>query len=285
MILSFHPYIVADLQIILGARDIGPSDMDAIREAKAIVLPQTCPKGLWEACIKNNNALFPNYSLRYRYQGKIGQAVLFRKLGVPHPLTACWRSVTEYEKHIRDSGRLPHQYPFYLKADRGHEGSGIFFVSDDHSHMEALKRLKGFETTGQYGFVSQEAIDTGGRILRAVVVGGRIITYWKVAGDEGQRVITISKGAHIDKEWGKELQETARRQTLRLLDKTGINLAAIDMIFPAKDPFPSPLFLEINYYFGRRGLGGSDAFYNILLGEVRHWIARLGLDASRVRLA
>ena len=30
--------------------------------------------------------------------------------------------------------------------------------------------------------------------------------------------------------------------------------------------------LEINYFFGRRGLGGSDAYYEILNREIHNWL-------------
>jgi ribosomal protein S6--L-glutamate ligase len=30
--------------------------------------------------------------------------------------------------------------------------------------------------------------------------------------------------------------------------------------------------LEINYFFGRRGLGGSDAYYKVLKREIQNWI-------------
>jgi ribosomal protein S6--L-glutamate ligase len=36
------------------------------------------------------------------------------------------------------------------------------------------------------------------------------------------------------------------------------------------------MLLEINYFFGRRGLGGSEAYYLILLEEIQSWITGLG---------
>jgi len=32
------------------------------------------------------------------------------------------------------------------------------------------------------------------------------------------------------------------------------------------------LFLEINYFFGRKGLGGSEAYYKLLQQEIDRWI-------------
>ena len=32
------------------------------------------------------------------------------------------------------------------------------------------------------------------------------------------------------------------------------------------------MLLEINYFFGRKGLGGSEAYYKILHEEIRTWL-------------
>jgi ribosomal protein S6--L-glutamate ligase len=37
------------------------------------------------------------------------------------------------------------------------------------------------------------------------------------------------------------------------------------------------MLLEINYFFGRKGLGGSENYYRILLAEIRNWLARRNL--------
>lgn len=285
MILSFHPCIVGDLQIILGSRGLEASDIKSIKKADAVILPQACPKKLWEICSQNCPNLFPNYSLRYRYEGKIGQAKLFKELQVPHPTTRIWESMVHYEEGMHRSGTPPHPFPFYLKANASHEGSGVFFVEGAEAHKRALGVLKQYEKSGQRGFVSQEAIDCGGRVLRAVIIGKKIITYWKCALDESQKIITISRGAKIDVWWRRDLQKKAETKVRAFSRLTGINLGALDLLFEVKDQSSVPLFLEINYYFGRRGLGDSEAFYRLLLEGVREWLRDLGLDSKRVRLA
>jgi ribosomal protein S6--L-glutamate ligase len=35
------------------------------------------------------------------------------------------------------------------------------------------------------------------------------------------------------------------------------------------------MLLEINYYFGRKGLGGSEAYYKILRKEIQAWLSSL----------
>ncbi|MBW1899334.1 MAG: hypothetical protein JRI61_09775, partial [Deltaproteobacteria bacterium] len=53
---------------------------------------------------------------------------------------------------------------------------------------------------------------------------------------------------------------------------TVINLAGFDFLFPANEEEPLPFFLEVNYFFGRRGLGGSEAYYQVLNREILRWI-------------
>ena len=58
------------------------------------------------------------------------------------------------------------------------------------------------------------------------------------------------------------------------MSKTGINLAGFDVIFSSENGDPDAMVLEINYFFGRKGLGGSENYYRILLEEMRNWLAR-----------
>jgi len=50
-------------------------------------------------------------------------------------------------------------------------------------------------------------------------------------------------------------------------------MAGFDLLFSSERKNRTPLFLEINYYFGRRGLGGSERFYEILNTEITKWLA------------
>jgi ribosomal protein S6--L-glutamate ligase len=45
------------------------------------------------------------------------------------------------------------------------------------------------------------------------------------------------------------------------------------VLFSSEDEDPTPLLLEINYFFGRKGLGGSEAYYKILQEEIQAWLA------------
>jgi len=60
-----------------------------------------------------------------------------------------------------------------------------------------------------------------------------------------------------------------------LCQKTGINLAGVDVIFSSDRDDPAPMLLEINYFFGRKGLGGSEAYYKILQAEIQAWLGKI----------
>jgi ribosomal protein S6--L-glutamate ligase len=200
-------------------------------------------------------------------------------LKIPHPASKRWPSVKKFREYLKVENRPPHEMPFFLKADKSHEGEGIFFVTDDKSLDMALARL---EKTGSDSFISQKLIHCQGNVLRTVVLHKRIITYWK-REDHGI-ISTVSHGARVDKKWKPALQEKGRARARWICENTGINLAAFDFAFDLDHPDPQPFILEINYYFGRRGLGGSFRYYRLLLKAIQEWLKEKGLDVRTVKL-
>jgi ribosomal protein S6--L-glutamate ligase len=279
MILSFHPCFVADAQIVLADRKLSAEDRRLIQAADAIILPQTCSLALYKACANSKAHVFPDYELRFKYPGKVGQSILFEKLKIPHPATKRWPSVEKFRDTLKAEGAAPHEMPFFLKADKGHEGDGVLFVADLQSLEAALVRL---EKIGPDRFISQKRIHCRGNVLRTVVLHKRIITYWK-REDHGI-ISTVSHGARVDRKWKPTLQEKGRTQARWICEKTGINLAAFDLIFNLDHPDPQPFILEINYYFGRKGLGGSLRYYRLLLKAIQEWLKEKELDESPVKL-
>ena len=130
MLLSFHPCFAADVQIILGDRQLSREDLSLIAEAEAILLPQGCPIALYRACKASPGFVFPNYEMRFQYPGKTGQSLLFEKMRWPHPMTRRWDSVSSFKDPLRDEGRLPHPMPFFLKRNNSHEGAGVYPVQE-----------------------------------------------------------------------------------------------------------------------------------------------------------
>lgn len=275
MILSFHPCFVADAQIIPGDRKLDSTDMSLIRKAKAIILPQTCSRTLYRACKTSSAVLYPNYDQRFQYEGKTGQSRLFEKMEWPHPATTRWRSAEALMKNPKQ------RMPFFIKADGSHEGAGVWLIRNREELESVVKRL---ERWGKPSFVTQEIIECRGNVLRVIVLGEKFPCYWKRPQAPDQMVTTVSRGAKIDKRWKPDLQRKGVAQAIRICDASGIDLAAMDFVFSMNVLDPEPLILEINYFFGRRGLGGSLNYYRRLYRAVRNWLREQGLDTKSVKL-
>jgi ribosomal protein S6--L-glutamate ligase len=270
MILSFHPVFRGDANLLCAGRDPGPADLAAIRKARAVVLPQGCPRRLYEMARANCRHVFPGYDARFRYPGKTGQIRLFRETGTSHPPSAAYASTSEYVR--RTGARTPSGFPLVFKFDWGGEGETVFLLRSPDELAQRIERAARYEAAGQKGFVIQQYVPCGGRSLRVAVVGARMVSYWRVLAQEGGFHASVSRGARLDFASDPDLRRKAEAAVGGLCRRTGINLAGIDVIFAQGDPDARPLVLEVNYFFGRSGLGGSEAFYRMLGQEIRRWL-------------
>ena len=143
---------------------------------------------------------------------------------------------------------------------------------------QVLQQTEIYEKSGQRGFLIQEYIPNEYKTLRVVKIGRQLISYWRVLNTQNGFLANLSKGATIDFDSDPDLQSKATVTTNTLCIKSGINLAGFDVIFSSEENDGPPLMLEINYFFGRKGLGGSDAYYEILQREIRQWLNSLGLS-------
>ncbi|MGM0402853.1 MAG: ATP-grasp domain-containing protein [Thermodesulfobacteriota bacterium] len=275
MILSYHPCYTGDQNRICAGRTPDDTDAAAIRKAGAVILPQGCTSALFEMAAENCVHVFPDYTRRFRYPGKIGQVQLFRKYGAPHPVTMAFASMDDFYRCCgRENIDSLFGFPFVFKFSWSGEGHNVWLVTHAEEFNHLLGKAAVFEQSGQKGFLLQRFIKTGGRSLRVVVVGETCRSYWRVQPDPSRFGAQFSNGAQIDHHADKNLQERAKRAVMNFCTSTGINLAGFDILFQSGDADPAVLFLEINYYFGRRGLGGSEAFYKLLCGEIDKWLSR-----------
>jgi ribosomal protein S6--L-glutamate ligase len=282
MILSFHPCIEGDRNIICAGREPGPEDLAAIKSADAVILPQGCYPELYDMAQTHCENVFPNFDARFQYPGKIGQIKLFRKFNIKHPKTLIFQDVASmYDRYDPEDTNKPFDYPFVFKFDWGGEGDTVFFIESNKTFFETLEKAKRFEHTGQKGFLIQEYIPSDNRSLRVIVIGDRLISYWRVQIKNDAFYTGLGKGAQIDADMDPELQEMAADYVKDFSRKAGINLAGYDVLFSSERNVKVPILLEINYFFGRRGLGGSEAFYRILESEVCLWLKNLGLDFKK----
>jgi len=274
MILSFHPCFDADTNIIVAGRDPGPEELEAIQAASAVILQQGCRGSLYRMAVENCAHVFPDYNLRFAYPGKTGQAALFKKLNVPFPQTHIYSNLDDFSRQqTADSDSLPIPPPFVFKFDWGGEGQTVYLIKTHKELVDKLYKAADFEKSGLAGFILQTHIPHGRRALRVAVINQRLISYWRVQPGRDSFGTSVDAGTDIDHDVDEDLQQLGREKTRALCAQTGINLAGFDIIFDTSAPRPAPLFLEINYFFGRTGLGGSEAFYQLLIPEIEAWLA------------
>jgi ribosomal protein S6--L-glutamate ligase len=285
MILSFHPCYVADVNRLCAGRDPDEADLEAIRSADAVVLPQGCRPSLYRMARQNNPHVFPNYDACFEYPGKTGQARLFQKLDAPRPHTWIFENIEQFrrrENAVQDAG-----FPLVLKLDWGGEGETVFLLQTPEDLKRAVVTAADYERTGQAGFVIQRFVPHGHRSLRVAVIGHFRAAYWRVQDSSRAFGTSVAKGARIDTTSDSHLIQMGQGMVDDFCRRSGINLAGFDLIFEEtaqSDESPRPLFLEINYFFGRTGLGGSDHFYETLQAAIDRWLADLGLAVSRTSM-
>lgn len=274
MIVSFHPMFEADQNIICAGREPDRDDLAVIRAAEAVILPQGCRQSLYEMAKDHCRHVFPDYGVRFDYPGKIGQMRLFKETGTAHPPVETYPSMDDFR---RQYGKNPKEVAFALpcvfKFDWGGEGETVFLLKSREDLRRALHKAADYECSGQKGFLLQQYVPTAGRTLRVAAIGRTLISYWRIQEDSQDFMSSVSRGARIDEALEPERQEFARVFVKNFCDNTGVNLAGFDIIFAAAKDSIEPLMLEINYFFGRRGLGGSDAFYEILTREIQNWLS------------
>jgi ribosomal protein S6--L-glutamate ligase len=276
MIVSFHPVFEADRNIVCAGREPGADDLAAIKAARAVVLPQGCRQSLYEMAVNNCRNVFPNYDTRFAHPGKIGQIQLFQKNGTAHPHAETYASLDVFRQQYNEGPKdIAFELPCVFKFDWGGEGETVYLIDSQQNLQDALNKAADFERSGQKGFLLQEYVPTGGKTLRVVIIGQRLISYWRIQNDADAFKSNVSQGARIDTNLAPERQNVAKVFVKNLCSKTGINLAGFDVIFAPVREHIKPLMLEINYFFGRQGLGGSNAYYEILKNEINNWLSNI----------
>jgi len=282
MILSFHPCFEGEKNITCAGRMPGPEDLAAIQAADAVILHQGCSRELYEMSRENCKHVFPNYDARFKYPDKIGQIELFREKRIKHPQTNIYLNVASFfDRHKGGAGEWSFVYPFVFKFNWGGEGETVRLINSTSALERILQMAARFEESGQKGFLLQVFVPAGNRSLRVVVIGQMLVSYWRVQKNPESFYTSLAKGAVIDRDSNPKLQETACEAVRHFCRATGTNLAGIDILFSSSEgpgfDQTEPIFLEINYFFGRQGLGGSDPYYALLEKETRKWIDGLGL--------
>lgn len=276
MLVSFHPLLKGERHLTCAGRMPDGQDLKVIQEASAVLLPQGCYESLYRMARDHCAQIFPNYEARFRYQGKTGQIRMFREAGVPIPETVLYENVAAFGRHHKaSSAQVPGGFPCVFKYDWGDEGRTVFRLQNPRDLAHRLKQAAEFEATGQGGFLLQAQLPDPARALRVVKIHHHLAAYWRVQSETSAFPANLSQGARIDPLVAQPIRQEALGLVERLCRKTGIDLAGFDLMqaMPT-DPTRHDLrFLEVNYFFGRTGLGGSQNFYKLLYDQVNQWLA------------
>ncbi|MEE4602297.1 MAG: hypothetical protein V2J65_13535, partial [Desulfobacteraceae bacterium] len=199
MIVSFHPLFEADKNIICAGRQPNEEDLSAIRGADAVILAQGCYRALYEMARENCPYVFPNYDARFKYPDKINQIKLFRKFKITHPASEIFSDVASFQQQYGETpAKLSFDFPVVFKLDWGGEGETVYLIKSALELGNILQKIAGYETSGQAGFILQEYIPSNRRTLRVVILGRRVISYWRIQENNDGFYANLSKGAIID---------------------------------------------------------------------------------------
>jgi ribosomal protein S6--L-glutamate ligase len=236
-----------------------PEVADMIRAARGVVMPRGITRKRYRKITNMAQNWFPNLDAKYDYSGKTRQIILFQRLRIRHPRSILYPNpqvLLDAEKRM-----LPLDYPFVLKGDNGGGGSRVFPVCCRKDLIRGLQRLPAEEP-----LLIQRWVDHGGMDLRVVVVGAKMVSYFRVGG--GNFYNNVCRGGRMRTDIFPELQERGMAAVARLCHLAGINFAGFDLMFADAGP---PIFIEINFNFGRKGLGGTPGFRRLFKEAVDLW--------------
>ncbi|WP_301399178.1 RimK family alpha-L-glutamate ligase [Thermodesulfobacterium sp.] len=218
---------------------------DLLSKAKAVIFPPTVTSDLYFLVKNSGVPVFPEYTLRFQYPGKIGQIFMCKNLRLPHPESVvlprlCGLEENPYRKGIKLS------FPVVVKGNWGDEGTEVFLLKTKEDFYNFLPTLKTWERSGRYGVVFQEYIPEEFD-ARSVVIGDTILVFFRAGGFKKN---LVQEGTIIPPPQ-RGLKRRVVELTKRIIAKTRFNLVAIDFLFKDK----KPLVNEFNFTFGRRALG------------------------------
>lgn len=276
MILSFHPRVEGDVNLRLTLNGaFSDEEVGQIASSRATVVTQSIKSHQYTLCRRHCANVFPDYTHRFGFEGKYGNIQLFRKFNAPHPETICYESVESFKRRHFDNQEPLMPFPFVLKGDRGGGGWAVFLVADEQDLTDGLEILSDEYLHATKRFIAQAYVPHGGRDLRVVVIGETTKAYWRCQFKPGEFRNNVGRGAVIDHDLDPDLKSAGVHCVEEFCSKTGINLAAFDVLFDRSLTMPIPLLSEINFLFGRKGLGGSPRYYDLLKEAVGKWLSEL----------
>ena len=270
-IVSFRPAVEMEenLPPLAGLED--PATIDLLRNAAGVLLPSHVSPWRYQAITSHTTNWFPRLDVQFNSRGKTKQAYLFMKLGVRHPETLVFDNPHKLRDYLSAHGS-PWGYPFVLKGDMGGGGDTVFPVYGPGEIAGRLSKLPENDP-----LLIQKWVGHGGKDLRVVIYGDHAVSYFRVG--EGRFYNNVCRGGKLDHEGWPELQLKGAAAALAFSRIAGIDIAGYDLMFPDEG---DPVFIEVNFHFGRKGLGGPKPHQAYILQAIESWRRRVLSDTQVV---
>lgn len=271
MIVSFLPTFKGDYNFF-QFEPLDEKFFEVLQKARVVIFPTTITPELYFLVKNLGIPVFPEYTFRFLYPGKIGQIMLLKALGLPHPKTILILRSCGLEENLYPRS-LELKFPLVIKGNWGDEGQEVFLVNNEEEFSEIFKKFKQWENLGRFGFLIQEYLDTP-YDARAIIIGDKTLIFFRKGGFKKN---LIQEGEVIpcpDKKLEKKLKDLIK--LIRI--KTNFNLVAIDFLFKNN----TPLISEFNFVFGRRLIGEKNYEY-YLKKAIKNFILQIRNKSCKIK--
>ncbi len=262
--ISLYPRIPLEENLSIFDPLTDPGVRHLIKSATGLLLPPYVPPWRYNEIKTLARHWFPRLDARFEYAGKIAQIRLFQQMGVRYPETFVFADCNQLMSHFAQYGS-PWGYPLVLKGDKGGGGSTVYPIHSPEEMPLQVARLPRHEPA-----LLQKMVDHGGKDLRVVLYGDRTVSYFRVGG--GQFYNNVCRGGRIEHDLRPAKSQIGRQAVLAFSRRAAIDIAGFDLMFSDEG---SPFFIEINFHFGRKGLGGFSGHQDHLLQAFRRWRHRI----------
>jgi len=281
-IVSYHSGIEAEINLsLLSKRPLGYKDFLAVTRSEAVLLPQFCRPDLYNLIRVLNKPHFPRPAIHLNLDGKVGNYLLFRYLGLPQPRALAFSCLNDAVQAWQNGKfiKMGLNFPLVVKGAGGGEGCNVFLVNSVLELVDLEQYLNTKCFYGPSGLVVQELVASNGRDLRILLVGNYQEAYWRLSRRPEEFRTNLSLGGYVKRYlWPVEIK-AGLQLVLVLQSKMQLDVVGVDVLI-SSDGYP--LLLELNFYFGHQALGGLDVLRQLWLNAVRCWLVSLGLDSKRV---
>ncbi len=258
--ISLHPGIPMEVNLSVFSSLEEPEVQTLLQAATGVLMPSYVTPQRYRSIIPWCRSWFPRLDTRFDHCGKTAQIILFRNHGIRHPESVVFQNARELMDYAARC-EPPGGYPCVLKGDTGGGGSTVFPVRTP----ETLPRFVG-RLPSDRPMLLQRWVNHGGKDLRVVVYGKQAISYFRIW--DGRFYNNLCRGGRLDHELRPDLQQKGADAVLAFCDATAIDVAGFDLMFPDSG---KPVFVEINYHFGRKGLGGTPGHRRFWSRAIEQW--------------